>query len=69
MLGLYRRTLALAMRHRALTIGEFHDCLRELHADGAVTLSAWTGPLYALPEPQFALLNGHSIAYFASPRG
>ncbi len=51
-----------------VTIGEFHDCLRQLYADGAVTLPAWTGPLYALPEPQYALLIGHGIAYYASLR-
>ncbi len=48
------------------TIGEFHDCLRTLYAEGRVSLPAWTGPLYALPEPQFALLIGHGIAYYAS---
>jgi hypothetical protein len=51
------------------TIGQFHDCLRQLHAAGTVSLPAWTAPLYAMPEPQFALLIGHSIAYFASLRG
>ena len=51
------------------TIGEFHDCLRRLHADGAIYLHPWTGPLYALPEPACALLAGHNIAYYASPRG
>ncbi len=55
-------------RDRALTIGEFHDALRQLCADGHVVLNAWTGPLYAIPEPQYALLSGHSIAYFASLR-
>jgi hypothetical protein len=50
------------------TIGEFHDCLRKLHADGAMYLHPWTGPLYALPEPAYALLAGHNIAYYASPR-
>lgn len=62
---LYR---ALALTD-ALTIGAFHDCLRALHADGAVSLPQWTGPLYALPEPQYALLIGHGIAYYASLRG
>ncbi|AWM36242.1 hypothetical protein GobsT_59760 [Gemmata obscuriglobus] len=52
----------------ALTIGEFHDCLRELHSEGRVSLPQWTGPLYALPEPQYALLIGHGIAYYASLR-
>lgn len=56
-------------RTAALTIGEFHDCLRQLYADGKLTLPAWTGPLYALPEPQYALLIGHGIAYYASLRG
>ncbi len=56
-------------RDAALTIGEFHDCLRQMCADGAVSLPAWTGPLYALPEPQYALLIGHGIAYYASLRG
>jgi hypothetical protein len=60
---------ALASDGPAPSIGAFHDCLRELHADGAVALHSWTGPLYALPEPQFALLVGHGIAYYASLRG
>ncbi|MBM3980250.1 MAG: hypothetical protein FJ304_08190 [Planctomycetes bacterium] len=55
-------------QNAALTIGEFHDCLRQLHTDGALSLHAWTGPLYALPEPQYALLIGHGIAYYASLR-
>ncbi|AMV29211.1 hypothetical protein VT84_32755 [Gemmata sp. SH-PL17] len=59
------RALALT---DSLTIGAFHDCLRQLHADGAVSFTAWAGPLYALPEPQYALLIGHGIAYYASLR-
>jgi hypothetical protein len=50
------------------TIGEFHDCLRRLHTEGAIYLHPWTGPLYALPEPTYALLAGHNIAYYASIR-
>ncbi len=52
----------------ALTIGRFHDGLRQLHDGGHVYLHPWTGPLYALPEPPYALLVGHEIAYYASPR-
>lgn len=51
-----------------LTIGAFHDGLRELREEGRLYLHPWTGPLYALPEPPFALLIGHEIAYYASPR-
>jgi hypothetical protein len=50
------------------TIGQFHDCLRRLVAAGSVALHSWTGPLYALPEPAYALLVGHGIAYYASLR-
>jgi DNA-binding PadR family transcriptional regulator len=62
---LYR---SLSLLDSPPTIGEFHDCLRKLHEDGAVYLHPWTGPLYALPEPAYALLAGHNIAYYASPR-
>jgi hypothetical protein len=62
---LYR---ALSLLDPAPTIGQFHDCLRRLHADGAVALHSWTGPLYAMPEPAYALLVGHGIAYYASLR-
>ncbi|MCI0704145.1 MAG: PadR family transcriptional regulator [Planctomycetia bacterium] len=59
---------ALTVLELPPSIGAFHDCLRHLHADGAITLPAWTGPLYAMPEPAYALLVGHGIAYYASLR-
>jgi hypothetical protein len=62
---LYR---SLSLFDPAPTIGQFHDCLRRLHAEGAVALHSWTGPLYAMPEPAYALLVGHGIAYYASLR-
>lgn len=62
---LYRR---LAELHANLTVGEFHDALRLLHDEHQVYLHPWTGPLYDLPEPPFALLIGHEIAYYASIR-
>ena len=61
---LYRRLEASF----TLTIGQFHDALRQLHDDTQIYLHPWTGPLYALPEPAFALLIGHEIAYYASIR-
>ncbi len=51
-----------------LTVGGFHDALRRLHEAGRIYLHPWTGPLHALPEPPFALLVGHEIAYYASLR-
>jgi hypothetical protein len=52
-----------------LALGAFHDCLREMCADGALALHHWTGPLYAMPDPQFALMIGHGVAYYASLKG
>ena len=51
-----------------LTIGHFHDGLRRLLDAGHIYLHPWTGPLYAIPEPAYALLVGHEIAYYASTR-
>lgn len=51
-----------------LTIGQFHDALRELHQREQIYLHPWTGPLYEIPEPALALLIGHEIAYYASTR-
>jgi hypothetical protein len=62
---LYR---ALSPREQPPTIGEFHDCLRQLHARRQVYLHPWTGPLYTMPEPTLALLVGHEVAYYASAR-
>ena len=52
----------------ALTPGRFHDALRGLSEEGRVYLHPWTGPLYDLPEPAYALLVGHVVAYYASVR-
>jgi hypothetical protein len=62
---LYRTVCAAAP---ALTVGGFHDALRRLSDDGRVYLHPWTGPLYELPEPAYALLVGHVVAYYASVR-
>ena len=50
------------------SIGSFHDALRQLHEQGKLYLHPWTGPLYEIPEPPYALLIGHEIAYYASIR-
>jgi hypothetical protein len=51
-----------------LSIGRFHDGLRQLHDEGHIYLHPWTGPLYEIPQPPYALLVGHEIAYYASRR-
>jgi hypothetical protein len=59
---LYRQAAA------GLTVGRFHDGLRRLHDQGRIYLHPWTGPLHEVPEPAYALLVGHGIAYYASLR-
>lgn len=51
-----------------LTIGAFHDAIRRLQSAGRLYLHPWTGPLYRMPEPSYALMSGHEIAYYASGR-
>jgi hypothetical protein len=51
-----------------LTIGHFHDGLRQLHEQERIYLHPWTGPLYEIPEPAYALLLGHEVVYYASTR-
>jgi hypothetical protein len=51
-----------------LTLGHFHDGLRQMQEQEQVYLHPWTGPLYDLPEPPCALLIGHEVAYYASLR-
>lgn len=62
---LYRQ---LERSHPERTIGQFHDSLRQLQRDQRIYLHPWTGPLYEIPQPPFALLVGHEIAYYASLR-
>lgn len=63
--ALYRH---VAHAHAGVSIGQFHDGLRELHEWGKIYLHPWTGPLYDMPEPPYALLIGHEILYYASLR-
>jgi hypothetical protein len=49
-----------------LSVGEFHDGLRRLQLQRQIALQPWTGPLHELPEPRLALMQGHTLAYYAS---
>ncbi len=52
----------------APSIGLFHDALRQLHDERRIYLHPYTGPLYTLPEPAFALMIGHEVSYYANAR-
>jgi hypothetical protein len=62
---LYRKLQPAATE---LTIGQYHDGLRQLFDREQIYLHPWTGPLCEMPEPPLALLVGHEIAYYASIR-
>jgi hypothetical protein len=51
-----------------LSVGSFHDGIRRLQARHEIALQPWTGSLHELPDPELALMQGHSVAYYASPR-
>jgi hypothetical protein len=51
-----------------LTMGQFHDGIRDLFDESRIYLHPWTGPLHDMPEPVHALLIGHEIAYYVSLR-
>lgn len=58
---LYRRVA----EPRRVSVGQFHDGLRELVAARRLRLHPWTGPMYQLKDEQFALLLGQEIKYYA----
>lgn len=51
-----------------LSVGTFHDGIRRLQARQEIALQPWTGSLHELPDPELAIMQGHSVAYYASPR-
>jgi hypothetical protein len=57
---------ALRQEHDELSIIEFHDGLRRLQDRHAVRLLAFTGPANELPEPEYALLDGPHLFYYAA---
>jgi hypothetical protein len=62
---LYKHALSSTQN---LTIGLFHDGLRKLHEQEKIYLHPWTGPLYEIPEPPYAIMIGHEVAYYASAK-
>ncbi len=48
------------------SLGAFQDALRGLHVEGKILFHPWTGTLYSIPDPGFALLVGHEVAYYVS---
>lgn len=58
---LYRRVA----EPKRVSVGQFHDGLRQLVAARRLRLHPWTGPMYQLQDEKFALLLGQEIKYYA----
>lgn len=48
-----------------ISLGRFHDGLRQLVRDGRIALHPYTGPMYQLKDEQYALLLGQEIKFYA----
>ena len=48
-----------------LTIGVFHDALRQLMSKGKIRLEPYTGPMFELEDAQYAMIWGLEIKYYA----
>jgi hypothetical protein len=48
----------------AVTVGQFHDLLRQMVTAGQIRLSAFTQAMYQLPEPECAMILGREIMYY-----
>jgi hypothetical protein len=55
----------LKTKSAGLTIGAFHDLLRNLHKQQRLELSGWGGTLDQLPEPELALFISRKVMYYA----
>jgi hypothetical protein len=56
---------ALVERHPGLSVPDFHDGLRRMHDRRALRLLPFTAPPGELTQPEFALLDGATVLYYA----
>jgi hypothetical protein len=57
---------ALRLHHADLSVAAFHDGLRRLRDHRALDLVAFPGAADALAEPEYALLDGPTVLYYAT---
>jgi hypothetical protein len=48
-----------------ISIGQFHDGVRQLVRERRLRLHPWTGPMYQLKDEQYALMQGQEIKFYA----
>lgn len=61
---LYRKLQATMPK---LSIGHFHDALREMHKDKQLVLTGWAKTLYEIPAPELALFISDKVMYYVKP--
>jgi hypothetical protein len=57
---------ALRPRYQELSLPEFHDGLRRLQDRRALRLLPFAGSPSEMPEPEYALIDGNNVLYFAA---
>lgn len=57
---------ALGEKHPELSIGTFHDGLRRLQRERVLRLAPFAGAPSDLPQPEYALLDGATLLYYAT---
>ena len=57
---------ALAANYSELSIGTFHDGLRRLQRERVLRLTPFAGAPNELPQPEYAILDGANVLYYAS---
>jgi hypothetical protein len=57
---------AVRGRHPSLSLTDFQDGLRRLSEHKALRLARFEGPADRLPEPEYALLDGANVMYYAT---
>jgi hypothetical protein len=51
----------------SLSIGQFHDSMRRLAGQEQLRLLPYTQAMYQLAEPEYALILGREVMYYAEP--
>jgi hypothetical protein len=57
---------ALAAHHPELSVGTFHDGLRQLQRERLLRLAPFDGSPSNLPQPEYAILDGATLLYYAT---
>jgi hypothetical protein len=57
--------LAVKAKIGGVTLGQFHDALRDLAAASMISLSPWTGAMYQIRDPECCLILGREIMAYA----